>query len=282
MNKNLLINRVFSQSTLNDVVNKNESAILSKAYQYFSNSSGKSDISFVNQFQEVYSYIEKEYRNEYFFKNTLLNKLLLGVHSINTTTALAELPISQSVADFVLINGKAVVYEIKTEYDNLTKVEKQVEDYYKVFDHVVIISVEKYKEKLLEKFEGSPVGISILTPKNTISLKKYPDRNTKSLDYKTMYKLLRQHERETILLKELEELPETNQFKKFDDYYQEFKKIPMEILYNHMLIEMKKRTNLIDDKEFFLQIPYEMRALYYFSKLSRTNKQSLKSKLEGE
>ena len=77
--------------------------------------------TYANIFEILYDRLKKEYRNEYFYKNTLLNKLLLGVHSTNTTTALAELPIGKAKADFVLINGKAVVYEIKTELDNFER-----------------------------------------------------------------------------------------------------------------------------------------------------------------
>lgn len=50
--------------------------------------------------------MNKNHRNEYFYKNTLLNKLLLGVHKPTTTVALTEIPIAKSKADFVLINGK--------------------------------------------------------------------------------------------------------------------------------------------------------------------------------
>ena len=35
-----------------------------------------------------------------------------GIHSVNTTTALTEIPIAKSKADFVLINGKAVVLSL--------------------------------------------------------------------------------------------------------------------------------------------------------------------------
>ena len=50
---------------------------------------------------EIYCELKNNYRNEYFYKNTLLNKLLLGVHSVNTTTALTEVAI---VNYLVLIN----------------------------------------------------------------------------------------------------------------------------------------------------------------------------------
>jgi len=35
---------------------------------------------------ELYQFMVKHYRNEYVYQNTLLNKLLLGRHSTNTTT----------------------------------------------------------------------------------------------------------------------------------------------------------------------------------------------------
>ena len=50
---------------------------------------------------------------------------MLGIHSLNTTSAIVELPIVDSIADFILFNGKAVVYEIKTELDSLERLEGQ-------------------------------------------------------------------------------------------------------------------------------------------------------------
>ena len=66
-------------------------------------------------FERLYKQLLRHYRNEYVYKNTLFNKLVLGIHSLNTTSAIVELPIVDSIADFILFNGKAVVYEIKTE-----------------------------------------------------------------------------------------------------------------------------------------------------------------------
>ncbi len=45
-------------------------------------------------------------RNEYFYKNTLLNKLMIGnFYIINTTTTLAQIPVGNAKPDFILING---------------------------------------------------------------------------------------------------------------------------------------------------------------------------------
>ena len=94
----------------------------------------------------------------------MLNKLLLGVHSVNTTTALTEVAIAKSKADFVLINGKAVVYEIKTELDNLERLSSQVDDYYKAFDHVAVVTYEKNLQQLQKVLDSidKPVGIYVL------------------------------------------------------------------------------------------------------------------------
>lgn len=122
-----------------------------------------SDFTNMYAIQQIYTFLGNEYRNEYFYKNTILNKLLLHIHSTRTTTALRELPIGKSKADFVLINGKAVVYEIKTDLDNFERLEDQVNSYYKAFDHVVVVtSIEN--EKNILSFKGIPntVGIYLL------------------------------------------------------------------------------------------------------------------------
>lgn len=58
--------------------------------------------------------------------NTLLNKLLVGKHSVNTTTALAQVRIDQHIADFVMINGEGKLYEIKSELDNFDRLYDQL------------------------------------------------------------------------------------------------------------------------------------------------------------
>ena len=49
----------------------------------------------------------KYYRNEYIYENTIINKLLLGKHSLNTTTALTQIPISKSKSGFYFDKWKS-------------------------------------------------------------------------------------------------------------------------------------------------------------------------------
>ena len=116
MNKVNILNKIFSRSTLRQFIDNGDDRTYSQVIKrYIKNGEGKTNSELLS---EIYKELQSNYRNEYFYKNTLLNKLLLGIHSINTTTALTEIPIAKSKADFILINGKAVVYEIKTELDN--------------------------------------------------------------------------------------------------------------------------------------------------------------------
>lgn len=219
-----------------------------------------------DNFELLYRILKDEYRNEYYYKNTLLNKLLLGVHSINTTTALTELPIADSKADFVLINGKAVVYEIKTELDNLDRLDGQISSYYKAFNHVCILSCESNVNTILSKYKDTPVGVYVVTPQETIRRIKEPIKNNSRLAVESMFHMLRKQEYESILLKYYSALPQVSQFKYYDACLGLFRELSVEEVYNDVLKELKHRNAVSSDK--FNQIPKSLKSLSYFSELT--------------
>lgn len=231
---------------------------------------------------EIYSELKNNYRNEYFYKNTLLNKLLLGVHSVNTTTALTEIAIARSKADFVLVNGKAVVYEIKTELDNLERLSSQIDDYYKVFDSVVVVTYEKnllQLQKVLDSIE-KPVGICVLRKNGKLGTVRKPQRYINDLDKESIFKLLRKEEYEDIIVQWYGYLPEVTQFKFYSACKKMFMEIPIEEVYLLVLSRLKKRTQL--EKEEFIKIPYELKFLAYFMKLTCDDYQKLNVFLERQ
>ncbi|QQC72709.1 sce7726 family protein [Lactococcus garvieae] len=266
MNNNFILNRVFSQKTIKDLLLNNKSEVLEKAYKKFVND----DLNIDNgaKFQALYKVLEKSYRNEYYYKNTLLNKLLLGRHSLNTTTALAELSINNSKADFVLLNGKAVVYEIKTELDTLNRVENQVIDYYKVFKNVEIVTNETHLDKVLKLYSDTEVGVSIITKRKTIKNIKKAEPVSRYLDYSSIYKMLRKTERFNILQSYYDDLPSVDSFSEFKRYFQLFEAIPISNVYDSMIIELKKRSDSVkQNSEQFSKVPYELKSLLYFGNM---------------
>lgn len=264
-NKLNILNKVFSRNTFRNCFNNGYDKTYSQVIRrYISNNPEKQNSELIS---EIYNVLKESYRNEYYYKNTLLNKLLLGVHSVNTTTALTEIPIAKSKADFILINGKAVVYEIKTELDNFDRLENQINDYYKAFDHVAVVTCKENLQALQKKIEmlGKPVGIYILRKCGTMTTIQKPQEYKVELDAQTLFKILRKQEYEEILLNKYEYLPKVSEFKYYSECRKMFLEIPLEEAYLSVLKLLKKRSQII--KEEFSEIPYELKFLAYFMNL---------------
>ncbi len=272
----VILNRLFTQNIFFDLVKAKDNAVYgSVVKRYISEAESKENGVLISG---IYKMMSKNYRNEYIYKNTLLNKLLLGRHSVNTTTALTEIPINKSKADFIMINGKAVVYEIKTELDTFNRLENQINDYYKAFDHVCVVTSEDQYEKVCSILENSSVGICILTNRNTLSLRKEPIQDNSKLNSKVIFKLLHKREFERIILDYYGSLPETSPVFYYDECLEVFQKIPIVDAYRLTLKELKKRNKVIVEE--FKKVPYELKSLIYFSKFRKKDYAGLDSFLQ--
>ena len=280
INKMSNLNRIFTRNMLRRFIDgKVDNVYSSVVRRYTSDADQKNNRELIS---EIYYELKNNYRNEYFYKNTLLNKLLLGVHSVNTTTALTELAIAKSKADFVLINGKAVVYEIKTELDNLERLSSQIDDYYKAFDHVAVVTCEKNLQQLLKVLESidKPVGIYVLRKNGKLGTIQKPQRYTSNLNKEVIFKLLRKSEYEGIIAQRYGYLPDVTQFKYYSVCKELFLQIPIEESYLLVLRVLKKRMQL--EKEEFVKIPYELKFLAYFMELTHDDYRKLEVFLERQ
>lgn len=279
-NKMSNLNRIFTRHMLRQFIDgKTDNVYATVVKRYISNPNQKNNRQLIS---EIYCELKNNYRNEYFYKNTLLNKLLLGVHSINTTTALTEVAIAKSKADFVLINGKAVVYEIKTELDNLERLSSQIDDYYKAFDHVAVVTFEKnlvQLQKVLDNID-KPVGIYVLRKNGKLGTVQKPQKYVEDLNKEIIFKLLRKNEYEKIIGRYYGYLPEVSQFKYYTACKQLFLQIPLEESYLNVLKILKKRMQL--EKEEFVKVPYELKFLTYFMELKCDDYQKLEMFLEQQ
>ena len=255
MNSNMILNRLFTQYNFDDLIQGQKNDVyISVIKRFVQDPLSKNNGEIIS---EIYSYMSKNYRNEYFYQNTLLNKLLLGRHSINTTTALTQIPINKSKADFILINGKAVVYEIKTELDNFERLKNQINDYYKAFSHVCVVTCEEYYKKLIKILKNTNVGICILTNKNTLRFEKEPVADFSNITHKHLFKVLHKKEFEDILLEIFKKLPQATPAFYYDECYNWFESIPIMDAYKETLIQLKKRNKIT--KEEFNRVPYELK-----------------------
>lgn len=142
----------------------------------------------------LYKQLEISYRNEYIYKNTILNKLILKKYSLNSTVVLNEFRIGNSIADLVLLNGRIRVFEIKSDLDGLDKLDKQIADYRKFATQIYIVANEKNTFKLIERYENTAIGIIELSDSKKLRVHQEAKDENSSLDHVTIFKTLRKQE----------------------------------------------------------------------------------------
>ena len=268
MDNSMVLNRLFTQNTFKELLNEDIpcETYMSVIKRYANHDGDKNNADLIS---EIYSYMRKNYRNEYFYKNTLLNKLLLGVHKPTTTTALTEIPVGKSKADFILINGKAIVYEIKTALDTFERLESQLSDYYKAFDHVAVVTDSKNRTTIERILSNTPVGIYLMTERDQISVLKKPIRYSEKLSPSEIFKVMNKDEYESVLMQIYSELPDVAPVWYYTKCQEMFCGVDLSVSYPLFLKELKKRNKIIIEQ--YKNVPYELKTLVYFSKYKQND-----------
>lgn len=257
-----LLTKVFSRAVFSEVLNYNYSSVLNEGIQAFIDN--PYEYTYGQNIDFLYDILKKEYRNEYLYKNTLLNKWIYGKYRPTTATALTEVPIGTAKADFIVINGKATVYEIKTELDNFERLDNQVENYYKVFKHVNIVTCDTKAEVLKEKYSNSPVGIKVLTKKMTVSDVKADEEYSANIQSDELFKVLRKYEYENIIRNYYGYLPDVSAFHYYEACKRMFMEMDKEHVYRVWIKELKKR---MQPDIRVKNIPEPLKFLSYFCKM---------------
>lgn len=212
------ISNAFSRNSLNGFISDSNKTLSPYKEKYLCSKTPKNNAEIYNC---LYDYLNDSYRIEYFYKNTIFNKIILGKYSLNTASAITELPLSNSIADLVVFGKEAVVYEIKTDYDNLSKLKHQILDYYKVFAKVYVVTGRQFVEKAKKFIENSnlPVGLKVVNNNTSISTVIKADNCFSFLDKRSIFGVLRKSEYESILVKYYNKLPRTNDFNHYNTCY---------------------------------------------------------------
>lgn len=268
-----MVNKIFTVPYLDRMIS--EDSIPDSFFEYVRRYVKTDDATIGEAISEIYHFMNYEYRNEYYYKNTILNQLLIKKHDLYNTAALTELPIGNSKADFIMINDRGVVYEIKTDLDNLIRLENQLKDYYKVFSYIYVVVGNKQLPHVKEFLKDQKVGIYELTASGRLICRKKAFYNRDNLSYEAMFQVLRKAEFESIILKHFHKLPEVNSFQ----YYRECKKwlerINIVTLQKDVKKCLKARTLMLIENKLEEKVPYELRFYAYFSKKIGTNYQDI-------
>ncbi|MAO10890.1 MAG: hypothetical protein CMC07_08415 [Flavobacteriaceae bacterium] len=226
---------------------------------------------------DIYNSLLKNYKNEYVYKNILTNKLLLKKYSLKNTVALNEFNIGKSIADFVLLNGEARIYEIKTELDNLDKLETQVLDYCKFGDQVYIVTSSKHVNKLIDIYTNSTIGIIELTSRNALKTIKEATSNEAFFSYETLFKTLRKQEYLDIIEEYFNFLPKVSNTRIFKECLTLAKKIEIS-LFQKLVIKKLKSRNISNPKKIQEKgIPESLKHICYSLDFSKNEYEKLES-----
>ncbi|CUV65320.1 putative CII phage-related protein [Sulfurovum sp. enrichment culture clone C5] len=193
-------------------------------------------------FENAYKQLLKTYRNEYVFKNAIAKKILLGRHSINSSTLFTEFRVETSKADVVIFNGTTHVYEIKTELDTIERLENQIANYKKVFEFVNVVTVES-KVKTIEKIIDEDVGILVLTEQYTLNTIRKAKSNLAKLDKASLFNLLRKNEYLKIIKKQFGYIPDVPNTKIYTACLQLFVTLSINEIHKIVLQTLKNRVS---------------------------------------
>ena len=254
-----LASQIFRRSIFEDIIYNTDNSI----WKAIINSQIRQELQEINlykTFDILYNIANKEYRNEYIFKNTIANKIIKGRHKLSNVTYINEFRVVNSICDVAIFNGTSSAYEIKTELDNLDRLENQLADYKKVFDKINIVTVDS-KIKELKKLIPDEIGIIQLTKKNILRIIREPKSNVESLSYEAMLSCLRETEI-LLMMKELfNYYPSTSPTQTKKECIQLFKNLDIVSAHANFVKTLRKRSLTAREKELIYQLPASLLAL---------------------
>lgn len=260
------LSQIFTPSNFRRMLGKPELEPVKRKIQKHA-SSLTSEI-FLTTISILYRELETSYRNEYIYKNALLNQNLLGKYSLQTTTVLNEFKVGSSIADFILLNGEIRIFEIKTDLDSFAKLKKQIEDYQKFANKVFIVASSKNAKKLLEKYSSSDIGIIEFTDDGILETIKEAVCITDKFDHTTIFKTLRQREYLEIIKDYFGEIPLVPNTKLFKECLSLTKQINILDFQALVLNKLKERNLKCPDLLQSDKTPKELKHICYTLNLS--------------
>lgn len=200
--------------------------------------SGKS--SYLNFVRHAYSVLDRNYQNEYIFKNSFLTEWLIKELGETDSVVFSEFRVSKSIADLVMFNGRSKAFEIKTEFDSDVRLAGQIKDYKRAFNEVYLI-IPKNKLSLYQKY-SSDVGIILFDDEKIERFELiHKPKFQESIDSTVIMEVLHTQEYKNIVNQYFGKLPIMNSFNQYNICLDLIQSIPLEHLNQLYINEIKKR-----------------------------------------
>jgi hypothetical protein len=268
------LSEIFTASNFNKVVRQNDYKPTERRLKKYCLKE-TANTTYKKALGSVYLELQSEYRSEYFYKNNLLNKYLLKQYSLSTTSVFNEFKIGNSIADFVLLNGSARIFEIKTDLDGLDKLKKQLNDYRQFADLVYIVTSSKYIDKLLLDYSNSTIGVIEFTQRNTFKEHKKAQNNNSFFNHLTIFKTLRKAEYLDIVNNYFGYIPDVPNTKIFRACVELISSIEVMEFQKLTFAKLKKRKIKCPELLESEKTPFELKQICYTLDFSKQEYNSL-------
>lgn len=255
------ISRLFSSSVVNELSRKGKSPMFARIASEAALFSGSRQSDTVGDlFEKAFSILRKKgNRHEYVYKSALTQNILLGRHSLNTASMITEFRVGKCKADLVIFNGTATAYEIKSERDSLSRLERQIEAYRDVFAKVYVIAGENHIDAIFESVP-SDVGILKLSERYSITTLREainkPERTSSAVIFDSIQL---DEAKEILILNDIEvpDVPNTELYSVLQDL---FVKLPSDAAHSCMVHVLKKTRNLLPLSSMVEQLPQSLKS----------------------
>lgn len=268
------ISRLFSSSVITEIAEIGTCKLLKAVLDAWEPS--VPDRTLASVFDDLYSLLLREYRCEYVYKNALINKVLLGRHSLSTSTVLTEFRAEDCKVDGLLLNGSSVAYEIKTEMDSLDRLEKQLRSYVRMFDYVYVLANER--DRRLSKFDNltpPKVGTIVLSPDYTLRIRRPAQSNKRTVDPKSIFRSLRRSEYCQIIRENFGSVPDVPNTEIYLECQRLFSLLSPEQAHDGMVKVLKNRVSAAALTQFLDSVPHSLKSLCLATRLTRSQRKSL-------
>lgn len=192
-------------------------------------------------FKKAYRLVSSNCTYEYVYKNTILNDIFLKYHDFSSAFYTTEFFCGQSKADIAIFNGFSSAYEIKTKFDNLEKLEKQILDYKKVFSKVNVVADERHIANI-EKLTDNNVGILLLENAGHISEIRHAHVDFSYIDNSSLFDCLHKNEYKKIIYELVGKNFDFPNALEYSKYKQFFMEIPSDIALEKTIAQLRMRT----------------------------------------
>ena len=255
-NQLAVLSRLFSSSVIREMARKGRSPLFARL------AAQSQLLRSISASEHVYSFLDAAFkllkreghRDEYVYKAAITHKVLLGKHSLQTASMLNEFRVGECKADIAILNGTATVYEVKSERDSLSRLERQVAAYAQVFARVYVIAAESHVDAVIGSVPRE-VGVLLLSNRYRIStLREAANRPDRTLPA-AIFDSIRTVEARTILQSRGVSIPDVPNTKLNAVLRELFIKLDPCEAHEAMVQVLKKTRNLLPLSDLIAQLP---------------------------